>query len=70
MPDLLPNFARVEIRLSSQRDLAFAATHLRTLADELDFLSGTKDADDALVLAHHYIRRISQRLRTGAENDS
>lgn len=64
MAQLLPTFARVEIRMTRKDDLALASSHLRALATELDFIAGSSDAEaDALILAHHRIRATSKILR-------
>jgi hypothetical protein len=68
MADVLPSFARIEIALQSPRDLTVAATDLRALAGQLDDIAGTASTpNDALVLAHHRIKGVSQKLRSGAK---
>lgn len=62
--DTLPDFARIEIALASKKALLLAANRLRSLAEELEFIAGSRDSeDDALILAHHRIRAISKELR-------
>lgn len=66
MAAALPSFARVEMSLQSKADLVAAAVNLRSLAGELDDIAGTASTEtDALVLAHHRIKGVSQKLRTG-----
>ena len=45
-------------------DLVIAATELRLLAGELDFISSqTFKDDEAVILAHHKIKAVSKKLR-------
>ena len=64
----IPTFSRVEIRTRGKDDLLVAATYLKELAGDLEFIAGQRHDDEAaVILAHHKIRVASQTLRgTGA----
>lgn len=60
----VPGFSRVEIRTRGKDDLLLAAVNLKYLAGELEFIAGQKHNDEtAIILAHHKIKTISQKLR-------
>lgn len=60
----IPGFFRVEIKAGSKDDLLLAASNLKALAGELEFIAGQKHSDDeALVLAYHQTRKTSAKLR-------
>jgi hypothetical protein len=66
--DTIPSFSRIEITLRKKADLVAAATELRLLAAELDFISAADAHDDetATIIAHHKIRAVSSKLRAGS----
>ncbi len=61
---IVPNFARIEIRLAGKAGLKAAAEQLRLLADKLDEVR-TSAHDDPMAdyLACGVIRPISKKLR-------
>jgi hypothetical protein len=60
----VPSFSRVEITHGGKPDLIIAATELRLLAGELDFITSQKFTDEeAVILAHHKIKATSKKLR-------
>ena len=62
--ETVPSFSRVEITMRGKDDLVIAATELRLLAGELDFISSqTFKDDEAVILAHHKIKAVSKKLR-------
>lgn len=64
MTETVPSFSRVEITLRNGDDLAIAATELRLLAGELDFIHGQRYTnEEAIILAHHKIKATSKKLR-------
>ncbi|WP_421930024.1 hypothetical protein [Nitratireductor rhodophyticola] len=67
---IIPSFSRVEITTRGKTDLEIAASELRRLADELDFIAANPSVgeDEKLILAHHNIRRTSKKLRNGGMN--
>lgn len=67
----VPTFSRVEIRTRGKDDLLLAALHLKVLAGKLEYLAGQKSHPDetAIILAHHEIRQVSQKLRGTADAD-
>lgn len=66
----IPGFSRVEITARGKADLEIAASALRLLANELDFIAANPNVgeDESLILAHHKIRRTSKKLRNGGMN--
>lgn len=65
----VPSFSRVEIRTRGKDDLLLAAVNLKKLAGELEFIAGQKHNDEiAIILAHHKIKEVSQKLRGTNEN--
>lgn len=64
MTATIPSFSRVEIRTRGKDDLLLAALELRDLAHDLEFIAGQRhDDEQAIILAHHKIRAVSQKLR-------
>ena len=60
----VPGFSRVEIRTRGKDDLILAAVQLKELAGELEFIAGQRHPDEtAVILAHHKIKQVSQKLR-------
>lgn len=60
----VPGFSRVEIRTRGKDDLILAAIQLKQLAGDLEFIAGQKHPDEtAIILAHHKIKQVSQKLR-------
>lgn len=60
----IPTFSRIEIKHGDKQAMLLAATELKALAGELEFIAGQKHDDEtANVLAHHKIRSASNKLR-------
>jgi hypothetical protein len=64
----IPGFSRIEIRTADKLDLINAGGELRQLADELSAIATSAHTpDEAIILAHHKIKAVSQRLRNRPE---
>lgn len=61
----MPEFARIEIRLSDDNDIMGAVYKLTQLTADLDTIRREQTGEAALLLARQRIKETSQKLRKG-----